>query len=136
MRSLLHTLIVVILGGIFFYAGIQKILDPAAFAKSVNNYQLLPDHLVNFVAIYLPWLELVCFAALFHLRTRPAALVWIMLMLLVFIGAQGLAMMNGVDVSCGCFSSAEGSKKIGLQGILMNVGLMASALVAIRLGEE
>jgi len=131
MRAFIHTLLVATLGGIFFYAGIQKVIDPAAFAKAVSNYQLLPDAYINLVAVYLPWLEVVCFVALFHARTRPAALVWIVLMLLVFIAAQALAMANGVDVSCGCFSSAEGSKKVGLQGILLNVGMVVGAIVAL-----
>ncbi len=136
MRSLVHTLIVAVLGAVFFYAGIHKVLDPAAFAKAVNNYQLLPDAWVNPVAIYLPWLELVCFAALFHYRSRPAALVLIMLMLLAFIIGQGLALANGVDISCGCFSTAEDSKKVGLKGILLNAGMLVAALIAIRTGPE
>ena len=132
MRTFLHTLLVAVLGGLFFYAGIHKILDPAAFAKAVNNYQLLPNSWINFVAVYLPWLELVVFAGLFHYSSRPAALGLIILMLLVFIVAQGMALAHGVDVSCGCFSTAEGSKKVGLHGILLNTGFLLAAILALR----
>ena len=48
-----------ILGGVFVFASIDKILHPAAFAEAVYNYQILPDNLINLTAIVLPWLELV-----------------------------------------------------------------------------
>nr|HPQ45334.1 MauE/DoxX family redox-associated membrane protein [Syntrophales bacterium] len=47
-----------ILGIVFVYASIHKILYPAAFAKAVYLYQILPDWLVNLAALVLPWLEL------------------------------------------------------------------------------
>jgi uncharacterized membrane protein YphA (DoxX/SURF4 family) len=49
----------VILGGVFIYASIDKILHPQAFAKIIHNYQLVPDLLVTFPAIILPWLEMI-----------------------------------------------------------------------------
>ena len=48
-----------ILGGVFVFASIDKILHPAAFAEAVYNYQILPDSLINLTAIILPWMELV-----------------------------------------------------------------------------
>lgn len=48
-----------ILGGVFVFASVDKILHPAAFADAVYNYQILPDSLINVAAIILPWLELV-----------------------------------------------------------------------------
>ena len=46
-----------ILALIFTAAAIPKILDPAAFTQSVAGYQLLPDALVRFTVLTLPWLE-------------------------------------------------------------------------------
>ncbi len=48
-----------LLGGIFVFASIDKILHPAAFADAVYNYQILPDSLINLTAVFLPWLELI-----------------------------------------------------------------------------
>ncbi len=47
-----------LLGGIFIYASVDKILYPAGFAQTIHNYQLLPDILVNITAVVLPWIEL------------------------------------------------------------------------------
>ena len=49
----------IVLGIVFIYASYDKILHPAAFAKVIYNYQILPDELINLSAIFLPWLELV-----------------------------------------------------------------------------
>ena len=48
-----------ILGAVFIYASLDKIAHPAAFAKDVYNYQILPDALISLTAIGLPWLELI-----------------------------------------------------------------------------
>ena len=45
------------LGGIFLYASIDKIIHPRAFAEIIFNYHLLPDQLINVMALILPWLE-------------------------------------------------------------------------------
>ena len=58
-------------GSAFLSAGVLKILNPARFADSINNYRLLPHELINPAAILLPWIELVaalCVLAGFWLR--------------------------------------------------------------------
>ena len=47
-----------ILGGVFIYASIDKILNPGDFAKIISNYHVLPFGLENLLAITLPWVEL------------------------------------------------------------------------------
>ena len=49
----------VILGIIWIWASINKIQDPAAFARAINNYHVIPFGLENAIAIFLPWLELI-----------------------------------------------------------------------------
>ena len=49
-----------IIGGLLL-SGYHKLLYPADFALAVFRFHLLPDVLVNVVAIYIPWLEtIVC----------------------------------------------------------------------------
>lgn len=91
------------LAGIFIYASVYKILDPAAFAKEVYNYQILPDHLINLTALVLPWLELfigLCLSAgicLHGAALMANGLLTVFLVSLVFNLARGL------DINCGCF---------------------------------
>ncbi len=47
-----------VLGAVFIYASWDKIYHPAAFAKQVYNYQMLPVMASNLFAMSLPWMEL------------------------------------------------------------------------------
>lgn len=94
----------IVLGGIFIYASWDKILDPAAFAIVVANYQILPPALGNVAALGLPWLELVCGICLVINRwARGSALIAAILMV-VFMVALGVSSYRGIDIACGCFT--------------------------------
>lgn len=103
-----------IIGGLFIYASMYKVLNPADFAVTVRNYTILPVEWTNLVAITLPWVELG--SGLFlvlGVSIRPSALLTTGMMA-VFLGALIYAYSVGLDIDCGCFSaSTESSAKIG-----------------------
>ena len=45
-----------VLGGVFIYAGVPKIMEPSAFAEAISNYRFFPGTVVNPIALWLPWL--------------------------------------------------------------------------------
>lgn len=95
-----------VLGAVFIAAAWPKLRDPLGFANSIANYHLVPTELINLMAIGLPMVELVVgIALLLGLSTRANLLV-VNVLLLVFIVAISLAMARGLDISCGCFSTA------------------------------
>jgi uncharacterized membrane protein YphA (DoxX/SURF4 family) len=97
----------VVLGCIFIVASLDKIIHPELFARTVYNYQLLPEVAVNVVALWIPWLELVAGVCLvLGLWVRGSVLVLIGL-LVVFLGALGFNIARGLDVACGCFSTTS-----------------------------
>lgn len=103
---------------IFIFFAIDKISDPAHFAKEISNYKLLPDILINISAIVLPWIELfIGFLLFIGVKVRPAAIITGGL-LIVFIIAVSIAMINGLNINCGCSSSAP--QKVGFPKILEN----------------
>src|SRR5258708_12137769 len=53
-----------IVGGIFVYAGVIKVLDPVRFGLDIDNYKSLPWFISVRLAFYLPWLEILCGLAL------------------------------------------------------------------------
>ena len=116
------------LAGVFGYAAVPKIIDPAGFAKSIHNYQLLPDTFINPLAIFLPWLELLAAVALLVVPSlRRGARLLIAAMLLVFIAAIGSAMARGINIDCGCFSTTGAGMKAGWLHELLDVALLAIA---------
>lgn len=121
------------LAGVYLYAAVPKIDDPAGFAKSIYNYQLLPDAAINPLALILPWLEL--FAAVALVAAPPlrrGALALIAAMTVVFIGAIGLAMLRGIDIDCGCFSTTGKGMRTGWAHLLLDFALLALCFALAR----
>ena len=102
----------VILGGIFIYAAVGKILYPADFSEAIANYQLVPVMFTNFIAIVLPWAELVAGLLLLNGFRTQSGNVIIFLMVCVFSFGAVQALVRGLDINCGCFT--EASRRVGL----------------------
>jgi uncharacterized membrane protein YphA (DoxX/SURF4 family) len=95
----------VYLAVVFLLACWHKLLDPASFALDIATYQILPTVLVNPMALLLPWVELLAgLMLLLAFRTRAAALL-IAGMMFMFTVAITIAVIRGLEMSCGCFAS-------------------------------
>jgi cobalt-zinc-cadmium efflux system protein len=103
-----------ILGGVFIYASLGKLLHPAAFAEAVFNYQILPSQLINLTALILPWLELILGVLLFSGVWLSGAVLGVNLLMIIFLGALVFNTARGLNISCGCFST--GTTSAGLSG--------------------
>ena len=92
-----------ILGLIFIYASIHKIADPIAFSETIYNYRIMPDMFVDFLAIWLPWLELFAgLSLIIGIWIKGGALI-ISILSMAFAIAVGSAVFRGLDIACGCF---------------------------------
>jgi putative oxidoreductase len=119
------------IGGIFIAACIFKIKDPEVFALSIATYDILPTSLVNLMAIILPWLELVVgVMIIIGYKTRPSALL-IALMMLMFMTALAIALARGIDMSCGCFASAEAGEQISRLTMLRDLCYLLPAIYVL-----
>ncbi len=98
-----------ILGAIFIYASLDKILHPGAFAQAIYNYQILPGELINLTAIVLPWLELILGLFMIVGLWLPGATFLCTLLLLTFFGALLFNALRGLHIDCGCFSTSAGT---------------------------
>jgi uncharacterized membrane protein YphA (DoxX/SURF4 family) len=122
----------IILGGVFIYASIDKILHPHAFAKIILNYQLLPDMLVTLPAIILPWLEMISGLFLLAGIFRRASAVILSSMLLIFGIAITINLMRGITFDCGCFTTVattSGSDPVEL--LVRDILLLLPGLIII-----
>jgi uncharacterized membrane protein YphA (DoxX/SURF4 family) len=96
-----------ILGITFIYASYHKIISPGDFAKIIYGYDLLPDGLINLIAIILPFVELFSgLALILGIYPLSAALI-VNGMLLTFIIALSINLVRGHEFDCGCFSFGE-----------------------------
>ena len=119
----------ILIGLLFAVAALAKLGDLHAFAQQVHNFRLVPGVLENFVAMTLPWVELVAALALLSgFRARSAGVVVALLMTVFSLGVL-LAMVRGLDIECGCFGTGDATR-VGVAKVLQNAALLGLALVA------
>ena len=115
----------IIVGVIFIYAAIPKILNPADFIIQIENYRLLPDSFSYYTGLFLPWLELYC--GLFILAgiwTKTNSML-LFVTVVVFIAAMLSALVRGLDIECGCFVASSATSPVSLLRIFEDILLLA-----------
>ena len=120
-----------ILGVVLLVAGGLKVTSPAASARAVRAFQILPFDFAGYVGYALPVVEmLVGLLLVAGLFTRVSALGGGLLMLAYMIGISA-AWMRGLNIDCGCFG---GGGTIGASetqygaDLLRDAGLAACAV--------
>jgi len=123
------TLLVVfrlVLGGLFVYAGVVKVLDPLDFAQNIRNYRLVGQSLSFIAAVVLPWLEILAGVALAAGIWKRASALIISGLLVFFILLTLVTIARGLDVECGCFGAL--SRRSGFGVVLEDLGMLFMGL--------
>ena len=97
----------IMVGALFAYAGLLKVVHPGQFATDIDHYRLLPHFAIQPLAFYLPWLEIIAGAAVMFGPGRRGGLTLLLALSLVFTAAIGTALARHLDISCGCFGSLD-----------------------------
>jgi uncharacterized membrane protein YphA (DoxX/SURF4 family) len=124
----------VLLGLLFAYSGVVKMLDPVGFGKIVGMYGILPGELLPYAAVTIPSIELLAGALLAAgYRIKPAALITSSL-LVIFIAAIAYGYVRGGRFDCGCFGLARFGigETIGPAVMARDVVLLAVSVVLFR----
>jgi putative oxidoreductase len=128
----------VLLGAVFLYASLDKIAQPAEFARIVYHYQVIGPSArlgyvpANLLAVALPWTEAVAGVLLIAGVWRREAAAVVGVLLVAFLAAVGSALLRGIDIeNCGCFTVDGAGRRAGLWLMLGDAALLAvSALLA------
>ncbi len=116
------------LGVIFLYAGLVKGSDPQGFALSIYNYQILPGWMVTPAGILLPWVEVMVGASLLLGFLAGGGSLMASGLLAVFAIALLFNLARGLDIACGCFSTAETEGAATSLYVLRDLALLAMGL--------
>lgn len=108
------------------YAGVVKALDPGQFALDLGGYRLIPAGGTRLLALYLPWVEILCAASLLLRPLRAGAWLIAIALSLGFVVFLGSAWARGLDVSCGCFGSGA-AEPIGLLAVARALALLGAS---------
>jgi uncharacterized membrane protein len=129
-----HGVFRVVLGGLFVYAGVVKVLEPLDFAQNIRNYALVGQSLSFIAAIVLPWLEILAGACLVVGVWKRGAALAISGLLVFFIALTVVTMIRGLDVDCGCFGAID--RKAGLGVILEDLGMLYLGICVLFANER
>ena len=115
----------------FIFASLDKIVNPANFAKDISNYEITPYWMNNLVALTLPWIELICgiliVVGLLLFINKKSNFIdipnnIIILMLLWFVFILSIAVYKGLDIDCGCGISEN--KTTPMQRLIEDIYLL------------
>ena len=120
-----------ILAAVFLASGALKAIDPAAFLIDIRSFHILPDPWAAWLAMCLPWLEILTGTALLSGILASGAAWLAALMLTTFLAAIARSALIGLDINCGCFGSSTSSSSYPAL-ILRNSTLLALAALLIR----
>ena len=125
------TLLRIACGLLLVAASVDKVGDPATFAKIIHEcYDILPAALVPLASVTIPWLEFftgLCLVLGF--RWRAAALIFCTLMA-VYILTIGWDLSRGVDCNCGCFKM-DSSEKMSIWTLLRDLGFLGMGFIVL-----
>lgn len=124
----------VVISIVFIFAGIEKIVNPELFADSIANYRLFPKFTINFLAITVPWIEIVVGVLLLFGIAIKDNLKIINSMMIFFIFIILIAVLRGLDIDCGCYGS--NSQKVGMYKIFENVILLLLGVFIYKCKKE
>jgi putative oxidoreductase len=113
----------IILGGLFCYAGVVKLLHPYEFAEAVLAYRLAPELMAGVVTAVLPWVEIAAGLSLVTGFKRRSGLVLLFGLLTVFLVIILITMARGLNIDCGCGLFTQ--RQVGLAAILEDLVLLA-----------
>jgi uncharacterized membrane protein YphA (DoxX/SURF4 family) len=120
---------------IFIFAAIEKIAVPGNFSVSISNYKLLPAEFINVPAIIIPWIELMSsLLLLLGISVKENSAI-ITFLLIVFTTAIIISLFRGLNIDCGCFGTAYGSR-IGLLKVSENIFQIICGFILIRWGSS
>jgi len=124
LKKIFIRIISVLIGILFLYSGILKILNPFEFSLTVAKYGILPEKFINIFSIIIPFLEIFSgFFLLIGVFIRGSSFT-ISLLLLIFTIAIFYVTIKGYSFECGCFEIMGKESKTGILLIISNLILL------------
>ncbi len=124
----------IVLAGIFFLAGIGKLLDLKGSEKAIKGFGV-PEDLAKPFSVLLPVAEIVFAVLLLFVGTSWFGAIGASLLLLIFISGMLWQMKQGNAPDCHCFGQIH-SEPVGKKSLLRNVIFAVLALVLVVNGQE
>ena len=118
---------------LLLWAGLAKAFARQDSILAVNAYDVLPERLVEPVAILLPWVEIgVAILLVLGLFVRFAGIATATLAA-VFIAGMAQAKARGLQIDCGCFGGGGAGEGVSWWDIIRDIPILLAGLyLAVR----
>lgn len=119
--------------GLLLWAGLAKAFERQESILAVSAYEVLPDPLIEPVAVLLPWVEIaVALLLVAGLFVRFAGIATAALAG-VFIAGMAQAKARGLAIDCGCFGGGGAGQGVTWWDILRDIPILLAGLyLAVR----
>ncbi len=115
-----------VFGAVFVFSGCVKAWDPQLFLIAIRGFRVLPDPFAAWLALGLPWLEILCGLAVVSGIMRRGGLLLLNACLGAFVVAIAVAQARGLDIDCGCYGGTfkPGMRvELAIDLVLLGIGL-------------
>lgn len=130
----------VILGALFIWAGIMKMLDVDSFVETVGYFKIVPfdaEPWDMWLGYTLPLFEILVGVALILGILLKGAIVSVLLLSAGFLGAVISANTRGLNIECGCFGKSLSFTNYHTHiSVLVIMTVMAVALVVLEVRRD
>jgi len=123
-------LIRLVVGGVFITAGAMKIGEPLQFGDKIASFEILPNSLVNLLALGLPVFEMLCGLLLIAAWLRRPAALAISIISGIFLIAIVTALARGLTIDCGCFGTGTPTRARMWLDLARDTGLFLAVVIA------
>ena len=129
MLNILYKCVRWVIGLVFIYSGVTKLVAPVYFSTLIGAYGIIPDNLTILVAYVLSVSEIIAGIGVFFDFKGSLALLSLLLML--FMGVLVYGIYIGLDIDCGCFGpeDPESTAFHGLREALKRDGFMVGGII-------
>ncbi len=105
----IYRLVCMVIGVVFIWSGITKLLAPKEFSVIIESYGLIPDAWILSAAVFLSVLEVAAgFGLLLDIRGSLSVITGL---LILFMAVLSYGIWLGLDVDCGCFGPEDPEAK-------------------------
>ena len=126
MSDAVPTVLRLVIGGLFVYAGLLKAISPAALQHTIESYALVPTWFARGAAAYLPYLEMTVGGACILRRAERSARVILLFMTAGFVLIHAGAWWRSMNDECGCFGPMGGQWLTHPVAVALNGALFLS----------
>ncbi len=125
------SLVSALLGGILVYSGVEHLVNPYIFLRSITNYAILPAAACYWAAYFLPFIQLIVGTCLVFGLFEFASTTTSFVLFSTFFIAQTTALVRGLNIDCGCFGS--NSSPITATSVAFVFALCVASAVLVRI---